>query len=109
MTDMKIIQKKVKNWIAKKGFEWSVYAEYCHLVEEVGELGEAIVVQQGERKPGKGSDALADHSNVDEEIGDSLFTLIVLSNMLNLDIERCFDNTIKRYNQKVEKRQAIKP
>ena len=38
MADIKEIQSKIRSWIENSGFKWSSYAEYCHLVEEVGEL-----------------------------------------------------------------------
>ena len=67
------LQKKVKEWINLHGFKWSAYADYCHLVEEVGELGEALIVKHGEREPGDGALGLADHFNLEEEIGDVLY------------------------------------
>lgn len=101
---LKNAQKIVKEWIESKGSKWSAYAEYCHLVEEVGELGEALTVQQGERQPGSGEKGLADHHDMDEEIGDVLFSILVMANRLGIDAEACFNTTIERYNKKVEKR-----
>ena len=103
--DLKNLQKIVKNWVKTKGFKWSAYAEFCHLVEEVGELGEALTVKQGERQAGSGYEGLADHSDLEEEIGDILFSLIGIANRFNIDLENCFNSTIKRYDKKVDKRQ----
>jgi NTP pyrophosphatase (non-canonical NTP hydrolase) len=101
---LKQVQEISEKWINEKGFKWSAYAEYCHLVEEVGELGEALVVKHGERKPGPGEKGEADHWNLGEEIGDVLFSTIVLANRFNIDLEECFNKTIVRYDKKVEKR-----
>ena len=95
------LQKIIAEWVKKNNFGWSNYAAYCHLVEEVGELGESITVASGERKAGSGAQALADHTNVSEELGDVLFSLIDISNRYNIDLNKCFKNTIVRYNQKV--------
>ena len=74
------MQDIVKWWIDEKGFKWSAYADYCHLVEEVGELGEALVVKHGERKSGTGEHGHADHDDMEEEIADVLFSTIVIAN-----------------------------
>jgi NTP pyrophosphatase (non-canonical NTP hydrolase) len=95
------IQEISKKWIKENGFKWSSYAEYCHLVEEVGELGEAIVVKHGERQSGSGEQGDADHDNIEEEIGDVLFSTVVIANRYNLDLEKVFEQTIKRYDEKV--------
>ncbi len=105
---LKDTQKAVKDWTDKYGFKWSTYAAYCHLVEELGELGEAITVEQGERKAGSGEEGLADHSNMLEEIGDVLFCTIDMANRFGIDIEECFSYTIKRYDEKMKKRSANK-
>jgi NTP pyrophosphatase (non-canonical NTP hydrolase) len=104
MMNLSDIQDTVKKWVSEKGFKWSTYAQYCHLVEEVGELGESIVVANGEREPGDGAKGLADHSDINEEIGDVLFSTIALANQYNIDIEKCFQNTLKRYDAKVRRR-----
>lgn len=105
MKTIKDIQKITKEWVNQKGFKWTSYAEYCHLVEEIGELGEALTVQHGERQAGSGSQGHADHSDMDEEIGDVLFSTIVMANRYNIDIEKCFNNTIKRYDKKIKERE----
>ncbi|NCO88350.1 hypothetical protein AUK04_00350 [Candidatus Roizmanbacteria bacterium CG2_30_33_16] len=37
-------QKEVAELVKKFNFNWSVYVQYIHLVEEVGELGETLTV-----------------------------------------------------------------
>lgn len=104
-TCLKEAQLKVKKWTNKNGFKWSVYADFCHLVEEVGELGEALTVKQGERKAGSGSKGLADHSDVNEEIGDILFSLMAIANRFKVNLDDCLGLTIDRYNKKLNDRQ----
>lgn len=105
---LKDAQKAVKDWTAEFGLKWSTYAAYCHLVEEVGELGEAITVEQGERKTGSGEEGFADHSDMLEEVGDVLFCTIDMANRFGIDIEKCFSETLKRYDEKTKKRLAKK-
>jgi len=100
---LKDAQKIVDEWIEEKGLKLSEYAKFCRLVEEVGELGEAMTVKMGERKAGCGSKRLADHSDLGEELGDILFSLIEIANVFNINLESCFDLTIQRYDKKVKK------
>lgn len=98
------IQKEIHEWVRDKGLKWSLYVQYIHLVEEIGELGESLTVFQGDRKQGSGEKALADHGNVEEEIGDSLFAIISIANELNLDIEKILNETFIRYDLKMKKK-----
>jgi len=94
-------QKAVTELVKKFNFNWSTYVQYIHLVEEVGELGEALTVKQGDRKTGSGKKALADHGDIEEEIGDVLFSLIDLSNRYNLSLDKIMEDVFKRYQKKL--------
>ncbi len=85
-------------------FKWSNYVQYVHLVEEVAELGEAITVKEGDRKGGSGEKALADHTDLEEEIGDVLFTLLEISHRYGIDLSQVTDKTFKRYISKLERK-----
>lgn len=99
-------QLQVKEAAKKFNFNWSNYVQYIHLVEEVGELGEALTVQQGDRKSGSGENAEADHNNPKDEIGDVLFTVMELANNLNLDVSEILEETFSRYETKLKNLQS---
>jgi len=96
-------QKEVFELVKKFNFNWSTYVQYIHLVEEVGELGEAITVEEGDRKAGSGEKAQADHGNIEEEFGDVLFSLIELANKYNISLSKVMEDTFKRYEVKLQK------
>ncbi|KKR72716.1 MAG: Nucleoside triphosphate pyrophosphohydrolase MazG [Candidatus Roizmanbacteria bacterium GW2011_GWB1_40_7] len=98
-------QKEVEELTIKFNFNWSTYVEFIHLVEEVGELGEALTVHHGDRQEGDGQQALADHNDIEEEIGDILFTLLALTNQLNIDSSNSLEKAFKRYKGKIIKSQ----
>ena len=106
MKSLDELQKQVGTLDSEFNFNWSLYVRYIHLVEEVGELGEALTVQQKDRKPGSGTSALADHVNIGEELGDVLFALLDLANHLHLNAEQSLTNTFKRYEQKLHNLQV---
>ncbi|MDP4011201.1 MAG: MazG-like family protein [Candidatus Roizmanbacteria bacterium] len=96
-------QQKVKEIVRIFNFNWPLYVQYIHLVEEVAELGEALTVYNGDRKSGSGETALADHNDVEEEIGDVLFTILELCNLINLDASELLEKTYNRYENKNKK------
>jgi len=96
-------QKEVEEIVRKFNFNWSKYVQYIHLIEEVGELGEALTVKEGDRKSGSGEKAHADHGNIEEEFGDVLFTLMELANKYNISLTEVIEDTFKRYQKKLEK------
>jgi NTP pyrophosphatase (non-canonical NTP hydrolase) len=100
---LKDFQKQTQEIINRFNFNWSTYVQYIHLVEEVAELGEAITVNEGDRKSGSGEKALADHSDLTEEIGDALFSVIAVANKLNIDSTQALEEAFKRYQLKLEK------
>ena len=100
-------QKQTKKLAEKFGFKWSNYVQYIHLVEEVAELGEALTVHQGDRKAGSGETALADHTSIEEEIGDILFNILEISNQLNVDASAILEKTFERYQEKLNRLKKV--
>jgi len=99
-------EKQTKDVIKKFNYNWSLYAHFAHLVEEVGELGEAITVHTGERKAGSGKKALASHFDLREEIGDILFSTLAIATELNIDSTNALDIAFKRYGKKLKNLQG---
>jgi len=94
-------QEEVKRLVKKFNLNWSVYIRYIHLVEEIGELGEAITVHQGDRKAGSGESALADHTDLKEELGDALFGLIDIASQLGISMGEALEDAFRRYEGKL--------
>jgi len=103
MKSLKDNQKEVKELTKKFNFNWSNYVQFVHLVEEVGELGEALTVHNGDRKAGSGEKALADHVDLEEEFGDVFYTLLEMCNQLNIDLTTALEKTFERYNKKLNR------
>jgi NTP pyrophosphatase (non-canonical NTP hydrolase) len=99
-------QKAVADVVKQFNFNWSAYVQYIHLVEEVGELGEALTVKEGDRQAGMGEKAQADHGNVEEELGDVLFTLMELANKNNVSLAKVMEDTFKRYQEKLDRNKS---
>lgn len=95
-------QKEVAELVKRFNFNWSTYVQYIHLIEEIGELGESITVKEGVRQAGSGEKAQVDHGNIEEELGDVLFTLIELANKYNMSLSKVMEDTFKRYKNKLQ-------
>ncbi|BAS25918.1 nucleotide pyrophosphohydrolase [Limnochorda pilosa] len=91
------LQEEVARWIeaTPQGY-WLPLANLARLVEEVGELARALNVQHGAKplKPGEKP------PDLEQEMGDVLFTLLVLANQSGVDLERSLTDTIARYDRR---------
>lgn len=103
MKSLSQLQKEVEEIDKEFNFNWPLYVRFIHLVEEIGEVGEALTVYQKDRKAGLGSAALADHSNIEEELGDVLFSVFDIANQLKFNLNDVLEKTFARYKKKLEK------
>lgn len=95
------VQKIVDNYIQQfeEGY-FSPLSLMARLTEEAGELSREINDQYGE-KPKKESEQLG---SIEEELGDILFVITCLSNSLNIDLNKSFINTMKKFETRDKNR-----
>ena len=79
-------QKEVEKFVKNKNWKTESLEIFNHLVEEIGEIARAL------RKE--------DKENLKEELADSLFLLLKLSNQEGIDLNEAF---IKKFNSIREK------
>lgn len=92
------LQEEVARWIeSAPGGYWPPLANLARLVEETGELARALNTSYGPKtlKPGEAPPVL------EEEMGDLLFTLLVLANQTGVDLETAFASTLERYERRL--------
>ncbi|OYT32750.1 nucleotide pyrophosphohydrolase [Candidatus Woesearchaeota archaeon] len=90
--DLSSIQKEVDEWVGKHGGYWPPLSMFARLVEETGELGRELNHVFGVKKR-KQEEKIKE---ISDEIGDVFLTLVLLSNSLNLDLEKIFDKTMEK-------------
>ncbi len=95
--EIKEIQKIVDDWVKENtnGY-WKPNNIMLRLMEEVGELAREVNHKYGE-KPPKPEEKDKD---IDDEVGDVLFTLICLVNSLDIDLEESFRKVIEKYESR---------
>ena len=82
--------QKLQKKVAKVGFDWSNINDVIAKVdEELAEVKEAI----NENKP----------ENIEEEVGDLLFSIVNLSRFLKLDTENVLHKTIYKFVERFKK------
>ncbi len=104
---MNQMQKQVDEWTqGLKVPYWQPLEILARLTEETGELAKELNIRFGAKKK-KPTDQTAE---VEDEIGDILFTVACLANSLDLDLDRGFQHALdkcygrdKDLHEKVEK------
>jgi MazG family protein len=89
--------QKVQRRAAGRGFDWAELAGAVEKVrEELGELEEAAVSQEGLDREGAAKDAL------EEEVGDVLFAVTSLARKLGVDAESALRGTMRKFVARFE-------
>tara|TARA_B100001093_G_C26638578_1_gene932121 strand:+ start:183 stop:509 length:327 start_codon:yes stop_codon:yes gene_type:complete len=95
--DLNVLQKKVDEWIKKYGVRYfDELTNMAQLTEEVGEVARIISRVYGEQSIKK--DEKID--DLGEELADVLFVLICLANQTGVDLEKSFDEKLKKKSKR---------
>lgn len=92
---IKNLQKTAAELSREYNLSCPIIARYTDLTSEVGELGKEILLGSN-----YGNDELKITDDTSKEIGDVLFSLAMLANSLNLDLEECFSDTVEKYRKR---------
>lgn len=94
-------QKQVDNYISQfKAGYWPPLSNLARLIEEIGELSRELNHRHGS----KIKKTEERHSNISDELGDILFTLICIANSENIDLEESLNKVIDKYNTRDSER-----
>lgn len=90
---MEKYQKQVDDWFKDKKWEyWEPLAIIAHLFEEGGELSRIVNHVYGPKKK-----KLDEHTqNIEEEIGDIIYTLICFANSHNINLDSAIQKSIDK-------------
>lgn len=105
--DINIIsmQKEVDNWANQFDKPYfSPLSRMAALTEEVGELARIVNRMYGD-KPKKDTENIV---NLEEELGDILFSLICMANAENIDLEQAWVRKLEKINIRDNSRFAKK-
>ena len=100
MAKPETIQSAVQAWAERywDGEYWPPLANLARLTEETGELARAVNQQFGAKRV-KSSDDVAD---IENELGDLLFVIGCIANSTGADLQRGFDDALRKYRLRDE-------
>ncbi len=88
--ELSTLQRRVDKWIREHGGYWDRFQILARLTEEVGEVAAVLQRQEGLRPRPVETD-------LEDELGDLLFTLAVLANASNVDLGRAAGRVLDKY------------
>ena len=89
---MRHLQDKVKNFCEQHDLSTSSEVRFLDIVSELGEMAKEILLHSDYGKK------TIDHSaRLEEEVGDTIFSLIALSNSFDIDMEVALNKVLKKY------------
>ena len=99
--ELQQLQSTVDDWIKKHGVRYfNELTNMALLTEEVGELARVIAREYGEQSY-KDSDL---NIKLEEEISDVLFVLTCIANQTGTDLQKAFENNLKKKTERDNKR-----
>jgi len=87
------LQIEVDELIESMGGYWSPFQMLAALVEEVGELADAMLAFEGIK-------GRADKATLEEELGDVLFALACIANFYGFDMEEALSKSVEKYQER---------
>ena len=92
---MRHLQDKVENFCEQHNLSKSVEARFLDVVSELGELAKEILLNSN-----YGKKTIENSERLEEEIGDTIFSLIAPSNSVDIDMEVALDKVLNKYESR---------
>lgn len=94
---MKDIQKEINDFTIKYNLGGSAEARFIDLSSEVGELGKEIL-----EGTNYGEKAFSKTDNLESELGDVLFSLVLVANCVGVDLDIALKGVLKKYEARFD-------
>ena len=99
---MQKLQKKVQGFFQDNNLELSVEHRVVDLMSEVGELSKEILLSTS-----YGKSEFKSTDNLKNELGDVFYSLIVLANYFDIDMEEILDQTLVKYSKRMKEKSDL--
>ncbi|MBT4649094.1 nucleotide pyrophosphohydrolase [bacterium] len=99
---MQKLQKKVQDFFQDNNLELSVEHRVVDLMSEVGELSKEILLSTS-----YGKSEFKSTDNLKNELGDVFYSLIVLANSFDIDMEEVLDKTLDKYSKRMKEKSDL--
>ena len=95
---MNEVQKKVQLFCKKNNLSSSIEHRVLDIVSEIGELSKEIL-----KASNYGKSSYVYNENIKLELGDVLFSLIILANSLDVNLDVALEAVLQKYEKRIEK------
>lgn len=99
-------QQKVKEFVEKYNLDTSAESRVLDLVSEVGEVAKEILKNTDYGKKAFELDQ-SQNENLKYEIGDVFYSLIVLANKFNFDLDELLELVLKKYEDRFDRKGSV--
>ena len=97
--NLKQLTEKTVKLTKKFPQKWNKNTRFIDLVEEIGEIANAILVKE-EQKPKK---TLHKGNSLPDALADTLYDLIMLAHQHGIDLEKEYLEMLKKLEKRIEK------
>lgn len=95
------LQNEIQRFVEEHKLDSPAEFRVLDLVSEVGEVSKEIL-----KMTGYGTKPLQKNEEVKSELGDVLYSLIVVANKLNVDLNKALNLVLQKYKKRLEKGSA---
>lgn len=99
--EMKDVQDRVRKFCKENKLDAPVEHRMLDLVSEIGEIAKEIL-----KASDYGKKQAEFREEIKAELGDALFSLLVLANQLGVSMEEALDVVLEKYRKRLEKGSA---
>ena len=96
---MKELQKKVEEFCELHKLGCPLEFRILDLVSELGEFAKEIV-----KSTNYGKEKFKFRKEIESELGDLLFSLLIIANQLNIDLEKALNSVLKKYEERIREK-----
>ena len=99
--DLKNLQQKIQDFVNKNNLDSPTEFRVLDLVSETGEVAKEIL-----KMTNYGNADLKINEDVKLELGDVLYSLIVVANKLNVNLDEALNLVLQKYERRLSKGSA---
>lgn len=99
--DLKTLQQKIKDFVNKNNLDSPTEFRVLDLVSETGEVAKEIL-----KMTNYGNAELKINDEVKLELGDTLYSLIVVANKLDVNLDEALNLVLQKYEKRLSKGSA---
>ena len=99
---MERVQEKVKNFCKLYNLDCPLEFRLLDLISELGEFIKEVI-----KSTNYGKEKFKFGEEIRNELGDVFFSLIIIANQLNIDLEEALNLVLKKYEERIKEKGTL--